>query len=80
MANLRELAEKKCFKRNVSLLSFVCVCAPSKEGIIYGAGIIVTIMREVNIFMDFFMAHFNCIQLCLGLLDKNHFHIETKSF
>ena len=65
VANLRELAEKKCLKRNVSLLSFVCVCAPSKEGIIYGAGIIVTIKREVNIFMDFFMAHFNCIQLFL---------------
>ena len=43
--------------------AFACVL--SKEGIIYGAGIIVTIKREVNIFMDFFMAHFNCIQLFL---------------
>ena len=43
----------------------VCVCVLSKESILYGAGIIVTIKREVNIFMDFFMGHFNCIQLFL---------------
>ena len=57
----------------MSLLSSVCVCALSKEGIIYGARIIVTIKREVNIFMDFFMGHFNCIQLFLmsWLLDEN---------
>ena len=61
-ANLRrEMFQEKY----VSAFFGVCVCASPKESIIYGSGIIVTIKREVNIFMDFFMAHFNCIQLFL---------------
>ena len=65
-------------KYQVCLLS---VGMLSKESILYGGGIIVTIKMEVNIFMDFFMAHFNCIQLflmsCLASQEISLVHIVT---